>query len=410
MLIPTGQNWRGLDKTVIVCVLILACAGLMAIYSATASTAVAEILQNSFSKQIIWFLIGAMLASALVITPAKVFYNSAYVLYGVSVVLLVLVLFVGGGKGAHRWFIFGPIHFQPSEVAKIATALALARYLSQDTRDLRRLRELAIAFAMAIVPAALILKQPDLGTAIALSALILPVLFWAGLSPFVIFLIVSPLVAVISAFNFYTFVAAMLVIVGVLFLTKRRLPVLITVFLVNIFFGALTPSLWNRLHDYQQNRILTFLGIKQDPRGIGYQVAQSQVAIGSGGFWGKGWLQGTQTKLRFLPEQHTDFIFSVIGEEFGFFGVTVILITFFVLLWRSLQIAAESKNKFLSLLVMGCTAILGVHVIVNTGMTVGIMPVTGIPLPFLSYGGSSLLTNMIIIGLILSAATKRYQS
>lgn len=410
MFIQTGQNWRGLDKTVIVCVLILACAGLMAIYSATASTAAAEILQNNFSKQIIWFLLGAMLASALIITPTKIFYNAAYVLYGVSVVLLVLVLFVGGGKGAHRWFMFGPVHFQPSEVAKIATALALARYLSQDTRDLRSLKELATAFAMAIVPAALILKQPDLGTAIALSAMILPVLFWAGLSPFVIFLIVSPFVAIISAFNFYTFAAAMLVIVGVLFLTKRRLPVLITVFLVNIFFGALTPSIWNRLHDYQQNRLLTFLGLKQDPRGIGYQVAQSQVAIGSGGFWGKGWLQGTQTKLRFLPEQHTDFIFSVIGEEFGFFGVTVILITFFVLLWRSLQIAVESKNKFLSLLVMGCTAILGVHVIVNTGMTVGIMPVTGIPLPFLSYGGSSLLTNMIIIGLILSAATKRYQS
>ncbi|NUO78955.1 rod shape-determining protein RodA [candidate division KSB1 bacterium] len=410
MLIQSGQNWRGLDKILIVCVLILVSAGLMAIYSATASNAAAEILQNNFSKQIIWFLLGAMIASAIIIAPTKALYNSAYVLYGVSVVLLVLVLFVGGGKGVHRWFIFGPVHFQPSEVAKIATLLALARYLSQDTRDLRNLKELAVAFAMVIVPVGLIIKQPDLGTAIVLCAMLIPVLFWAGLSPFVVFLIVSPIIAIISAFNFYTFVAAMLLIIGVLFLTKRRLPVLLTVFIVNIFFGALTPSLWTRLHDYQQNRILEFLGLKQDPRGTGYQVAQSQVAIGSGGFWGKGWLQGTQTKLRFLPEQHTDFIFSVIGEEFGFFGVTVILITFFVMLWRSLQIAVEIKNKFLSILVIGCTAILGIHVVVNTGMTVGIMPVTGIPLPFLSYGGSSLLTTMVIVGLILSAATKRYQS
>jgi rod shape determining protein RodA len=409
MLVQRGQNWRGLDKAVIVCVLILLSAGLMAIYSATASNAATEIMQNNFTKQIIWFLLGAMIASAIVIAPVKTFYNSAYALYALSLVLLVLVLFLGGGKGVHRWFIFGPVHFQPSEVAKIAVVLALARYLSQDTRDLRNLKELAIAFAMVIVPVGLIIKQPDLGTAIVLCALLIPMLFWAGLSPFVVFLIVSPFVAIVSAFNLYTFAAAMLLIVGVLFFAKRRLPVLITVFIVNIFFGALTPSLWNKLHDYQKTRIMIFLGLEQDPRGTGYQVAQSQVAIGSGGFWGKGWLQGTQTKLRFLPEQHTDFIFSVIGEEFGFFGVAIILLTFFVMLWRTLQIASELKNNFLALVVIGCAAILGVHVVVNTGMTVGIMPVTGIPLPFLSYGGSSLLTNMTILGLILGAGVKRYQ-
>lgn len=410
MFIQSGQNWRGLDKVIIVCVLILMSVGLMAIYSATASRAASEILQNNFTKQIIWFLLGAMIASALIIAPAKAFYNTAYLLYGASIVLLVLVLFIGGGKGVHRWFIMGPVHFQPSEVAKIATVLALARYLSSDVRNLGNLKELAVAFAMVIVPVGLIMKQPDLGTAIVLCAMLIPILFWAGLSPFVVFLIVSPFVAVVSAFNFFTFVLAMLLIIGVLFLAKRPLPVLITVFIVNIFFGALTPSIWNKLHDYQKTRILIFLGLEQDPRGTGYQVAQSLVGIGSGGFWGKGWLQGTQTKLRFLPEQHTDFIFSVVGEEFGFFGVTIILITFFVMLWRALQIASELKNRFLSLTVIGCAAILGVHVVVNTGMTVGIMPVTGIPLPFLSYGGSALLTNMVIIGLILSAGMKRYQS
>ncbi|MGH7494002.1 MAG: rod shape-determining protein RodA [bacterium] len=409
MFTRTVENWRELDKIIVVCVLILACSGLMAIYSATSMQEASEILQNNFSKQVIWLLLGVMAASAVILAPTKTLYDAAYGLYAVGVVLLVLVLFFGGGKGAHRWFIFGPVHFQPSEVAKIATILALARFLSAEGRDLSRVKDVALAFGFVALPAAFILRQPDLGTAITLLAIYLPIMFWAGLSPFVIFLVASPVLAVISAFHFYSFLAAMILIIGVLFLTKRRLSVLVSVFILNIFVGAITPSLWNRLHDYQRTRILIFLGLEQDPRGTGYQVAQSQVAIGSGEFWGKGWVQGTQTKLRFLPEQHTDFIFSVIGEEFGFFGVTIILLTFFTLLWRGLLIAGEVKNKFLSLIVVGCVSLIGVHVIINTGMTVGIMPVTGIPLPFLSYGGSSLLTNMILIGLILSASTRKFQ-
>ena len=409
MLTRSGENWRELDKIIVVCVLILALSGLMAIYSATSMQEVSELLQNNFSKQVIWLLLGIMTASAVMLTPTKTLHDAAYGMYAASLVLLVLVLFVGGGKGAHRWFIFGPVHFQPSEVAKIATILTLAKFLSTEGRDLGRFKDLAVAFIIVALPAALILRQPDLGTALTIIATLLPVMFWSGLSPFVIFLIASPLLAMISAFNFYTFLAAMILIVGVLFWAKRRLSVLIAVFALNIGVGALTPSLWNRLHDYQKTRIMIFLGLEQDPRGTGYQVAQSQVAIGSGGFWGKGWTKGTQTKLRFLPEQHTDFIFSVVGEEFGFFGVMIVLLTFFALLWRGYQIAGEVKNKFLSLVVVGCVSLIAVHVVINTGMTVGIMPVTGIPLPFLSYGGSSLLTNLILIGLILSASTRKFQ-
>src|SRR5262245_43377385 len=318
MFTRTVENWRELDKIIVVCVFILAFSGLMAIYSATSMQAASEILQNNFSKQVIWLLLGVMGASAVILAPTKALHDGAYGLYAVGIVLLVLVLFVGGGKGAHRWFIFGPVHFQPSEVAKIATILALARFLSSEGRDLNRVKDVALAFGFVALPAAFILKQPDLGTAITLVAIFLPIMFWAGLSPFVIFLVASPVLAIVSAFHFYSFLAAMILIIGVLFLTKRRLSVLVSVFILNIFVGALTPSLWNRLHDYQRTRILIFLGVEQDPRGTGYQVAQSQVAIGSGEFWGKGWVQGTQTKLRFLPEQHTDFIFSVIGEEFGF--------------------------------------------------------------------------------------------
>lgn len=409
MLARTNISWKDIDKAIIICVLLLASAGLMAIYSATSSPVTSAVIKNSFSKQIIWFLMGAMITSAIVLTPAKYLRSSAYWLYGVCLVLLVLVLFIGGGKGVHRWFIIGPIYLQPAEIAKIATLLALARYLSDEARDLKSLKDIGVCFALVLAPTALILKEPDLGTAIVVVSLLLPVLFWAGLSPFILFIVVSPVLTVISAFNVFTFGAVMLLIIAVLVLSKRKLPVLLAIFILNVGVGALTPKLWHGLKDYQKTRILTFVGIQEDPRGTGYQVAQSQVAIGSGGFWGKGWLRGTQTKLRFLPEQHTDFIFAVIGEEFGFWGVMIVLITFFVLFWRALGIAISAKNKFLVLMVVGCVTVLGVHVIVNTGMTVGIMPVTGIPLPFLSYGGSSLWMCMTLIGLILNAGARRFQ-
>ena len=312
-------------------------------------------------------------------------------------------------KGVQRWFGFGIINIQPSEIAKIAALVALARYLSDESCDLRRPRDIAIAFAIVIIPSLLILKQPDLGSAFSLLAIILPVLFWAGLSSFLIFIMVSPLIVIISAFNVFTFAFAMVIIVGLLLLTKRKLPILILVFVLNVTAGAITPQIWDRLHDYQKTRILTFLGLEEDPRGTGYQVAQSQVAIGSGGLWGKGWSKGTQTKLQFLPERHTDFIFSVIGEEFGFWGVLILLSAFLVLLLRSIQIASEINNRFLRLVVVGSVTILAVRIVVNVGMTVGMMPVTGLPLPFLSYGGSALWTDMILIGFILSGGVRKFQ-
>lgn len=409
MLAASKDTWKELDKTIMVCVLLLVTAGMMALFSTAASEESPVLLRDDFSKQVLWFLIGIMVGSACFLMPSKILRNGAYWLYGLSLVLLVLVLFVGGGKGVHRWFILGPVRFQPSEIAKITTILALARYLSDDARDLRRFKDIVVGFAIAILPALLILKEPDLGTAIVLLALILPVFFWAGLSPFLVFLLVSPILVVASAFNIYTFAFIMILISGVLLLTRRKLPVLVLVFAGNVMLGAITPKLWDGLADYQKNRVLTFLGVQDDPRGAGYQVAQSQVAIGSGKFWGKGWTQGTQTKLRFLPEQHTDFIFSVIGEEFGFMGVALVLGAYYVLLWRSLQIAREVKSLFYSIVVIGCAVLIAVHIIVNVGMTVGLMPVTGIPLPFLSYGGSSMMLNMSLIGLILGAAGHRLQ-
>lgn len=402
-------DFRYLDKSILLAMAVLIGVGLLAIYSAvTAYNAPAELKQN-FSKQVIWFAVGIIVLSIVVLMPMKFFYKQAYWLYVLTLFLLVAVLFVGGSKGVHRWFQFGGVKFQPSEVAKIATILALARFVSSDATELQRLRDTAIAVVLVFVPGLLIFKQPDLGTALVFFSLIPPVLFWAGLSPYTIFVMVSPILTFVSSFNYYTFLVAILLICFVLYFSRRPLRAVLLVLLVNLTAGAFTPILWNRLHGYQKARILTFVGLEQDPHGTGYQVNQSKVAIGSGGFFGKGWQRGSQTQLRFLPEQHTDFVFSVVGEEFGFLGVALVLGLFATLLIRALQIALQCKSRFSSLVVVSCVTVIGFHVLINTGMTVGIMPVTGIPLPFLSYGGSALWTNMVLVGLVLNAGMRRFE-
>jgi len=409
LLRPPPEKVRDLDKSMVVCILILVAVGLMAIYSATTALNTPALLKDNFAKQVMWFTIGVMIASAIVMTPMKFFYKYAYWFYGIGVALLVLVLFIGTGKGSHRWIVLGPLRLQPSEIAKIATILALARFAATEGIDLRRLKDVVLMFAIVLVPGLLIVKEPDLGTAIVFFSLAMPMLFWAGLSPFIIFLLLTPLTAMLASFHEYSFFIVMALIIGVLVWRRTRLWITLAVFVVNVGVGVITPKVWEGMHGYQRDRILTFVGVSEDPKGTGYQVNQAKVAIGAGGFWGKGWQRGTQTQLRFLPEQHTDFIFTVIGEEFGFFGVSLVMVVFLTLLLRALNIAAAAKSKFTSLAVVGCVTAISVHVIVNIGMCVGIMPVTGIPLPFLSYGGSALWTNMAIAGLILNAGLRRFQ-
>ena len=201
----------------------------------------------------------------------------------------------------------------------------------------------------------------------------------------------------------------MLVIVGYLYYSKRSLLTGATVFFINIFVGLITPVLWNHLREYQRQRIKIFLNPEADPLGAGYQIIQSKVAIGSGGLWGKGLLNGTQTQLRFLPEQHTDFIFAVIGEELGYIGVFIALVLFAILLISAIRIAHAQKNKFSSIVAIGIVTLIGFHMIVNIGMTIGLLPVTGLPLPFISYGGSAMLLNLSMIGLLLNFYRHRYE-
>ena len=407
---------RQLDFPLLIATLATVLIGIIAIYSATYhndSTAV----QNSWIKQVQFAILAFVLALAVVYVPEKVIYSVAYLLYLLGIVSLVAVLAWGTGD-ATRWLRLGPLMLQPSELAKIATIIALARYLSD--RSVERINSLSGftgALFLILVPIALIVRQPDLGTAISFGAPLFPMLYWAGMRKFFVFLVISPLISVFCSLDplwqwgtpyiFATFV------VGSTFLIHhflRQLWLTISMAVINTSAGLLTVYfLEHFLHPYQKARIMTFFNPESDPLGSGWNIIQSKIAIGSGGMTGKGLLEGTQTKHQFLPAAHTDFIFSVIGEEGGFVMALIVLSLFFFLIYRALHIASMANNAFYGLTAVGVAAMLTFHVFINIGMTIGVMPITGLPLPFLSSGGSSLLSNLLAIGLLLHIGTYRHE-
>ena len=407
---------RQLDIPLLIATLGIVLIGIIAIYSATYhndSTAV----QNAWSKQIQFAILAFAVALAIVYTPEKVIYSVAYVLYLFGVVSLVAVLAWGTGE-ATRWLRLGPLMLQPSELAKIATIIALARYLSD--RNLERINSFdgfLGALFIVLVPIALIVRQPDLGTAISFGAPLFPMLYWAGMRKFFIFLVVSPLISVICSFDLlwqestpYVFATFVIGSTFVIHHFLRRLWLTISMAFVNTLAGLLTVYFLDHfLRPYQKARIMTFFNPESDPLESGWNIIQSKIAIGSGGLTGKGLLEGTQTKHEFLPAAHTDFIFSVIGEEGGFVMALIVLGLFFFLIYRALHIASTAHNIFYSLTAVGLAAMLTFHVFINIGMTIGVMPITGLPLPFLSSGGSSLLSNLIAIGLLLHIGTYRHE-
>ena len=396
------------DIPIFVSTMFLILIGLLAIYSATAQSQ-SLVIRGNLVRQIIWIGTGLVIGICAIFVSFKFLSRSAYILYFGSVLALLALFAVGHGNGASRWIVLGPMRFQPSEFAKIATVLALAKFLSSVKVDLSRFRDVAICFLIVGVPALLVLRQPDLGTAMVFAGILLPIMYWGGLSTFALFLIVAPFITCIAAFNYYTFFIVIIAIMAILVFAKKGRKVLLFNFLLNVAVGIIAPIAWNRLESYQQSRILTFLGLESDPHGIGYQVIQSKVAMGSGGFLGKGFMEGTQTQLRFLPEQHTDFIFSVIGEEFGFIGAFFVLSLFFIILLRGVAIAAKVRNRFTSLVIIGTVSVIALHVIINIGVTIGIMPVTGLPLPFLSYGDSAMWTFSLFIGLLLNGSIHKLE-
>lgn len=405
------KRWyQRVDLLLILSVAGLLAIGLVALYSSSHSIGISANTTNYFKYQLMWILVGAAILGVIYFLPNKLIYDFAYVLYILSIILLIAVLFFGStGSGAQRWLRLGPFRFQPSEFAKIAVLLAVARYLSKPRLDINRFKPFATASFIFLLPFILIVRQPDMGTSIAFLALVLPVYFWAGLESGKLFLLVAPFIVLIASFNFYFFVAIMLIILIYLYLSHRPFLNSIFIFAINIFVGLSTPFLWNHLQDYQQRRIKVFINPEADPLGAGYQIIQSKVAIGSGGLLGKGFLQGSQTQLRFLPEQHTDFIFAVIGEEFGFLGAIIGLLLFATLLISIIYIASFQKSRFNGIVTIGIATLIGFHMLVNVGMTVGLFPVTGLPLPFISYGGSAMLTNLVMIGIVLNCYRNRFE-
>jgi rod shape determining protein RodA len=407
MIIRLGS--REIDLWLVIAALLLCIIGVLLIYSAKCHSD-NPVERTIWIKQIFWIMLGLLVCALTFSIPLRLFEVFSYVLYFVSLLSLVLILMVGSSKmGAVRWISIGGFNIQPSEFAKIGTIFPLARYLAYSKRSVYSLRWLISVVGLALVPALLILKQPDLGTSLVFFAILISMLFWSGVPLLYLLLIVSPLVSLISAFHWISWASFFLLLV--LLLHRLRLTFVFSVgfLLLNLAFGMITPLVWNKLHDYQKQRIIVFLDPGRDPQGAGYQIIQSKVAIGSGGIAGKGYLQGSQTKLAFLPHQHTDFVFSVLGEEFGLLGGVVVLGLFAIFLTKGILIAQKTRNTFSGNVAIGLVAVIGFQMLVNVGMTLGVMPVTGLPLPFVSYGGSSMLLSWAILGLLLAINSRWYE-
>jgi rod shape determining protein RodA len=365
MMNSRREFFRRFDFVTLFCALLLVCIGLMTVFSSSYKSGLDEV-RPYFSRQLVWALMGLAAMAVAIIIDYRFIASYAYYFYVIAVALLVVLLFLGKEvHGSQRWIHFMGVQVQPSEFVKLATLFALAKYLDDVGEQIREEKYLAGALLLGGLPMGLILLQPDLGTGLVLVALVGGMLFASGIKK-----------------NHFIALAA------------------------GGFLAV--PVFWHFLKGYQRARLLSFVNPDLDPLGSSYQVIQSKIAVGSGGFAGKGWLAGTQSQLNFLPEQHTDFIFSVFAEEWGFIGSCLLALLYLGLLFQAVKIAESARDFQGSMLAVGILSIIAFQVLVNLLMTVGLMPVTGIPLPFMSYGGSNLLTMMVCVGLLLGIRTRSY--
>lgn len=359
---PAFRNFSGLDWAFLLSALVLAGIGVATVGSATEAMA-----GDYLTRQAIWVGMGILVMVFVAAFNYRTLIDLGLVLYLVGIALLVLVLFVGQERGgAQGWFAIGGVGIQPGEIAKLTTAIFLARYLAGANRRHLGMKQIAVAAGVMLVPMVLLALQPDMG----------------------------------SAVMYVPMAGAMLLVAGV------RWQVLAAAALAVVLVGA---GVWTfALQDYQRERVHTFLNPQADPLGAGYQVQQSKIAVGSGELLGKGYGQGTQSQLRFLPARHTDFIFAVLAEEWGFVGTVTVLALYAVFLLNGFRVAMRARERAAILLVVGLLGLVAFHVLYNTAMVVGFVPITGIPLPFLSYGGSFTVLNFAIAGLVLGIDVRRY--
>jgi len=388
-----SMNYR-----IILPIILLCAISLVLLHSTSAET---PLVKSTFGRQLLWLGIGGIIFWGSQFLRIQFFNEYAYHFYFLLIIAILGTYFMPVKGGAHRWLMIGPLTIQPSEMGKVIMVFVLAKFLSDQHENFNHLNTLLMTIFLAILPAAIVFKQPDLGTAIIYLTITYPMLYWAGVRPFYLFTVVAPVISILAAFNIIAFYIWMLIIILLLIYSQPKLWEGVIIFIFNVSCGLLAPYIWNNiLYPHQRNRILTLLDPLRDPQGAGYQIIQSMTAIGSGGFWGKGLGEGTQTHLRYLPVRDTDFIISVSGEELGLISIFLILFSYCIFIYWMLVYAQKSRNKFSSLVVIGFASILFVHLLINMGMTVGLFPVTGLPAPFLSYGGSFLLTCFTMIGLI----------
>jgi len=395
-----------IDFKILIPFLGLVLISLLSVYSATNLPGQYSI----FVKHVLWIFSGLLVALFFYFFPVQKLIRLSVWLYILSTIFLVIVLFIGKKtSGSESWIQIGRFQFQPSEFAKFTTILILAYFLSRRNVEPDRIITLIVSAVLTLIPIFLVILQPDLGTAIVFGGIFIGMLFWAGVPVFWLLLIVAPMIVILASFlSVKIFIITLILTTLVFILMRRSLILTFLVIALNLMVGLTSEHIYHKvLKPHQQKRIATFLNPSSDPLGAGYNVIQSKIAIGSGGLTGKGFLKGTQTQLRFVPAQWTDFIFCVPAEEFGFIGSAIILILYFILLWRILNLASILKQRFASLVAIGIFSTWAFHVVVNIGMTLGLSPVIGIWLPFLSYGGSAMWMNMAMVGLLLNFYANR---
>ena len=408
--------YRMLDLWTLLAWAALVGVGLVAIYSTThgpAAEHMAASVQNNFYRQLTWIGICATGIGIALTLPVRFFRQAAYPVYGLTVLLLLASLFVGTEvNGARSWLVLGPLRLQVSELAKVGTILAVAQLLaSRRSHAAGSIRDAFQAAALIVVPAILIVLQNDMGTALVFFGLVPIMLFWSGLPLHVIALLISPavagylaLVSMPAAMGF-----AVLFTAGIWWATQHRITSALAAALTGGVSAVTSVAITYLLQPHQVARLVSFTNPEAEEyrQGVGFHLVQSKAAIGSGGLWGQGFMSGTQTQGAYVPEQSTDFIFSVIGEEFGFIGSLVILALFAALLLRLIWLGAEVKHPFGSIVAAGAVGVYLIHIFVNIGMATGMLPVIGIPLPFLSYGGSAMLANTAMLAIVLTTHMRR---
>jgi rod shape determining protein RodA len=398
------------DLPLVTLALLLSGFGVSMVYSAGV-TDMPTVARGAWEKQLFWLGLGLVAAFVVSRMSVRIYEWLTTPAYLATVALLAVTLVLGRGAGTAAsqkgWIGFGALRIQPAEFAKLTVVLMLAQVLAARKEAPKSLLDLWKPALVVGVPWLLIMLQPDLGTGIVFIGIFFLMLYWSGVPWPLLLLVASPVVSlVLAGFGASTWGAWFILLMALILWYKPFLSESVVLGVVNVVMGVLAPILWNRLQPYQQRRLLVFLDPNLDPRASGYHVIQSTVAIGSGGWFGKGFTMGTQKRLAFLPAQHTDFIFAVVGEELGFIGVTLALTLFVALFLRVVRIAERANDSYSSLVAFGLLSSWFVHVAENVGMTLNLMPITGIPLPFFSYGGSFMLASWVAIGALVRISSE----